>query len=1160
MEAINLNNLTVDANGRASFSGLSSGIDLQGTVDAIIAARRIPVDRLEATVEDNAEKITSLQDLRVLLESMRTSLSRLYGQISFGGTNDIFEGKQAFAASSRVDGGTASAAGNLVGITVGNSAATGNHTVEILQTAKAHKISSDQQSSTTTALGFSDGDQFSITSNKFRTSFESMVTSAGTDVLGGTAGTLTFTDANGATIGTVNYLPTDTLNDFAAAITANVTDVTGTVENTASGVRLDITGIDELLISETGAGNVLSDWEIGVTKIGVNSSTTLLDLRDLINQANTGNNATGVNASVVTVTSSESYLVLTGADTGVTMTLANITGTPLEDVGILKGSIVAGNQLQYSEQADNAYWTAFDSTISADSILAPDGKSTADGLVGNTNNTLHYISTTSQEPIINGQAYIYSTYVKAGDKDDVRLQVNGTGFGGAENAFFRLSTQTVTGQSGGVSDANIEDVGNGWFRISMKVTASANGTSHFERYAQDPASSSFVGDDSTVNAYFWGAQLEPVTVETVPGPYVPTNPGIKNELQAAQNAQIYADGILDQTDLNYESDFQTSASVLVGSAGTLSFNGGAVGTVNYLATDTLTTLAANITANIAGVTATVVTEGAGVRLQINGSPAYTITETGGGTAVDDLGIDNARKVITRSSNTVDDLFTGVTLSLFAAEAGTTVSIDIEQDLSQVKTEILSFVESYNAMRQFVNSNRLFDQTTGELDEETGILAKSQALSTVASQLSQILGTGVFGVDANFTVLSQIGVNFVDITQEDPLAAENLEIDEALLDSVLLSDSDDVRRLFSFDLTSADPRITLLNFTGATQFNAAGYTLNIQPNSGSNLLLHSEEMDNAYWNTPNSSVSVDSFLAPDGTTTADGLVGDATNSLHYISTTTQEPVTNGKTYIYSTYVRANDRDDIRLQVNGPGFGGAENAFFKLSTQTVTGTSAGVTDTSIEDAGSGWYRISMKVTAVADASTHLERYVQDPASSSYTGDGVTVNAWFWGAQLEEVTTATTPGAYRPTTTTTVTAGTPTANIDGAAGGFDDGSVTVSGNVLTVNTGNAEGLQLFYNGLSGVTSTQLDLTVGLGAQMFFKLGELLDVTTGIVDGEIEELTDQNTLNNERITEMLDRLEIQRQNLLERYISMETAIASGNRIMDSLKQTTDQLANSNG
>ena len=260
MEPINLNNLSVDANGRVSFSGLSSGIDLQGTVDAIIAARRIPVDRLEATVEQNADKITALQDLKVLLESMRTSLSRLFGQISFGGHSDIFAGKQAFAASSRIDGNSASAAGNLVGVTVANSAAAGNHTIEILQTAKSHKISSDQQSSTTTALGFSSGDQFTITSDKLRTSFESKVTSAGTDPLGGLLdGSLTFTDVNGTTIGTVPYLTTDTLADFATAITTNVTGVTATVENTANGVRLEISGNEEFRISEGGAGNVLSD-------------------------------------------------------------------------------------------------------------------------------------------------------------------------------------------------------------------------------------------------------------------------------------------------------------------------------------------------------------------------------------------------------------------------------------------------------------------------------------------------------------------------------------------------------------------------------------------------------------------------------------------------------------------------------------------------------------------------------------------------------------------------------------------------------------------------------------------------------------------------------------------------------------------------------------
>ena len=61
---LNFNSLTVDANGRVSFSGLSSGIDFRSVVDSIMAARRIPVDTLETRVADNQDQITALEDLR----------------------------------------------------------------------------------------------------------------------------------------------------------------------------------------------------------------------------------------------------------------------------------------------------------------------------------------------------------------------------------------------------------------------------------------------------------------------------------------------------------------------------------------------------------------------------------------------------------------------------------------------------------------------------------------------------------------------------------------------------------------------------------------------------------------------------------------------------------------------------------------------------------------------------------------------------------------------------------------------------------------------------------------------------------------------------------------------------------------------------------------
>jgi flagellar capping protein FliD len=111
---------------------------------------------------------------------------------------------------------------------------------------------------------------------------------------------------------------------------------------------------------------------------------------------------------------------------------------------------------------------------------------------------------------------------------------------------------------------------------------------------------------------------------------------------------------------------------------------------------------ANVTLQGMGISASVVTEGAQVRLKIETTgSAFTMTETGGGTALTDLGIDNARLLIERDTNTINDLFGGVTLTLFQAEVGTTVKIDVEKDLNSIKTQISDFVTAYNAVKVFI---------------------------------------------------------------------------------------------------------------------------------------------------------------------------------------------------------------------------------------------------------------------------------------------------------------------------------------------------------------------------------------------------------------------------------------------------------------------------
>jgi flagellar capping protein FliD len=309
---------------------------------------------------------------------------------------------------------------------------------------------------------------------------------------------------------------------------------------------------------------------------------------------------------------------------------------------------------------------------------------------------------------------------------------------------------------------------------------------------------------------------------------------VKNELQAARKAQFYADGLLDQTNKKYESARLSSTAATLGSNGTIHFDDG-VTTLDlaYTSGQPVQTLADNINADATlqgmGIRASVVREGGQVRLKIESSGnAFTMTETGGGSALTALGVSNARLLIERDTNTINDLFGGMTLTLFQAEVGTTVSIDVEQDLSSVKTQITAFVDAYNAVKEFINKQTYTDPTTGKAGEDATLIS-SRTIAAVEQELNGILGSGTDGVSDAFSVLAQIGVEFVDnSTLSDPLQADTLVVDQGKLDAALLSNIEDVRRLFAFDFSASDPRIALLGYSNKTSFDGAGYTLNIGP--------------------------------------------------------------------------------------------------------------------------------------------------------------------------------------------------------------------------------------------------------------------------------------------------------------------------------------------
>lgn len=545
VEGLSFNNLAVDEKGRVTVSGISSGIDLKGTVNAIIAAKRIPIDQLDARVVSNQNKITEFTNLRTAAVKLRNALSTLYGAVSVGGTSDVFKAKSTFATVSRADGTAPSAAGNLIGVSASNAALLGSHDIEIKQIAKAHKIASQSFASTSAALSLS-----------------------------------------------------------------------GT-------------------------------FDIGSTTITVQSSDSLGDVRDRINNANTGANATGVSASIVTVSSSEHYLVLTKDATGTSMSVTD-SGTVLSGLGLSSN---------------------------------------------------------------NGATYT-------------------------------------------------------------------------------------------------------------------------NVLQAAKTAQFYADGILDSSNKLYESAVQTSPSTQLGSSGTIRFDDGTTYDFAYTATDTLQDLADNINADASlqakNISASIVQEGSGYRLKITGTgSAFTMTETGAGSLLSDYGITNERKLLERANNTVTDVFAGVTLSLFQAEPGTTIKIDVEADLATMKQAITNFVDAYNELRVFINTENLTTDTTGQVSSESGVLFGNTTMNDLRQRLANVAGIGTRGVSADFSVLAQIGISFAttsDVT--DALEVNTLLIDESKLDEALINNLQDIRRLFVFEFTSSDPNVVYLSSTGQTTYSSTGYTLNI----------------------------------------------------------------------------------------------------------------------------------------------------------------------------------------------------------------------------------------------------------------------------------------------------------------------------------------------
>ena len=250
--------------------------------------------------------------------------------------------------------------------------------------------------------------------------------------------------------------------------------------------------------------------------------------------------------------------------------------------------------------------------------------------------------------------------------------------------------------------------------------------------------------------------------------------------------------------------------------------------LTVLATDTLESLKDKINALDYGVTASVL--GAGddtytlvLKSQDGKSNALRITATespsGSGLSAIDNSTTNSSKQklagtdatftvdgisLTRSSNTISDLFRGYTVNLLASTtvngSDTPANLTGSVDKDQATTNLQSFVTAVNTARTLLNEKTFRGSST----QDAGDLSDDPVIKSIQNQLKTLTSSQLSGFGANGVYLSNLGVR----TEKDGL----LSLNTTVLENELKNNPTSLDAIFNSMYSSSS---SLLSVSGGT---------------------------------------------------------------------------------------------------------------------------------------------------------------------------------------------------------------------------------------------------------------------------------------------------------------------------------------------------------
>jgi hypothetical protein len=266
-----------------------------------------------------------------------------------------------------------------------------------------------------------------------------------------------------------------------------------------------------------------------------------------------------------------------------------------------------------------------------------------------------------------------------------------------------------------------------------------------------------------------------------------------------------------------------------------------------------------------------------------------------------------------------------------------------------------------------------------------------------------------------------------VSADFPISPPSLDLDFATNKSLI--DNVSGNNLITFSRASTG---TFVGSNGLIQTAASGVPrFDHNPETGeslgllveearTNLVLYSEQFDNAGWTKSNVTVTANAAVAPDGASTADKIVANTGATSWYSLQVLGSSPSTSSCFVYAKAAGWNYVSVGRGFV----FGNGDYAIFDLQTGVISRapTYSGST-ASIVSVGNGWYRCTL-LSPQTDNNFHVT-----PQGVGASINGGTPNSTngvhVWGAQLEA---DAFPTSYIPTTTATVTRAADVASITG------------------------------------------------------------------------------------------------------------------------------------